>query len=658
MHLSTTLTLGGLLFVLPATLGAATGIDAHPRRSRHVRHGQYARDVDSSSVASVIGAVNALQSGVARELADRSDKVGQALYVDGGAAAITTSTETVYVTQTVTQAFCPTQTAQDGAIQVSAASPSTLTSNGPTSNTFVASSSDPNPIDTFVSTSSTADSASSSDLASSSGPIDTFVSATSDSIQNGPISLTSTSSPVHDAGLITTSASLAAPTSIGSDQGGASTLTPTIPASTPQITETINPSTSSKTKLVFAHFMVGIVSTYQASDWAKDMNLAKSKGIDGFALNIGVDDYSQKQLDLAYSAAEQISGGFDLFISFDFNWYKISQTAEVATMLKRYVDKPNQLKVDGKPFVSSFIGDGFDWSAAASQVGQELYAVPYFQPTADNANNAGLSGLFSWAAWPGQLDNQPVNASMTDSRDQTYLGVTQPAGKTYMAPVSSWFSTHFGPEVSYSKNWVFKSETLWKDRWDEILSMGDQLDFLEIVTWNDYGESHYIGPVDTPHTDDGSSKWSKGLDHTAMLDFAVPYIKAFKAGQKEPIVEQDTLTYWHRPHLRSASCDATDICNAPPTGHDFLSDTVFVATMTKAGGTVKVISGSNAPFTQQVAAGVQMIEIPMGVGKQSFEFTTSGGGSVNGDSSIEVSADCWNGIYNFNYHSGTITTGA
>ena len=71
--------------------------------------------------------------------------------------------------------------------------------------------------------------------------------------------------------------------------------------------------------------------------------------------------------------------------------------------------------------------------------------------------------------------------------------------------VSPWFSTHFGPEVSYSKNWVFPGDLLWHRRWEDILSLQPQ--FIEIVTWNDYGESHYIGPLDSKHTDDGGSKW-------------------------------------------------------------------------------------------------------------------------------------------------------
>jgi hypothetical protein len=45
--------------------------------------------------------------------------------------------------------------------------------------------------------------------------------------------------------------------------------------------------------------------------------------------------------------------------------------------------------------------------------------------------------------------------------------------------------THFGKEVPYSKNWLFLSETLWYDRWQQILQLQDDLQYLEIVTWNE-----------------------------------------------------------------------------------------------------------------------------------------------------------------------------
>ena len=190
------------------------------------------------------------------------------------------------------------------------------------------------------------------------------------------------------------------------------------------------------------------------------MKIAKAHGIDGFALNIGKDDYSQKQLDLAYAAAEVVD--FDLFISFDFNWYHIDEVDAVATMLKRYMDKPKQYMVGGKPFVSTFIGDGFDWAAVEKAVGKPIHSVPFYEPTAQNADSPSVSGLFSWyvfplervcvlidrSAWPGQLGNKPIKEAMSDERDLLYMSLTDPVKKDYMAPVSPWcksslFSTEY-----------------------------------------------------------------------------------------------------------------------------------------------------------------------------------------------------------------------
>jgi hypothetical protein len=50
------------------------------------------------------------------------------------------------------------------------------------------------------------------------------------------------------------------------------------------------------------------------------MRRAKAAGIDAFALNIGVDDYSTTQLQYAYESAA--NNDMKVFISFDFNWFK------------------------------------------------------------------------------------------------------------------------------------------------------------------------------------------------------------------------------------------------------------------------------------------------------------------------------------------------
>lgn len=56
------------------------------------------------------------------------------------------------------------------------------------------------------------------------------------------------------------------------------------------------------------------------------------------------------------------------------------------------------------------------------------------------------------------------------------------------------------------------------------------------------------------------------MPHDAMLEFAKPYIAAFKTGSPTPIIERDMLVYWHRPTLKNVECDATDNCGSRPEG--------------------------------------------------------------------------------------------
>ncbi len=83
--------------------------------------------------------------------------------------------------------------------------------------------------------------------------------------------------------------------------------------------------------------MVGNTFPYTVQDWADDITLAHSSGIDGFALNIGSDDWEPgpcgrrvrigimfpgpRPTNLAifyrYQAAQQTNLGFKLFLSLD-----------------------------------------------------------------------------------------------------------------------------------------------------------------------------------------------------------------------------------------------------------------------------------------------------------------------------------------------------
>lgn len=60
-------------------------------------------------------------------------------------------------------------------------------------------------------------------------------------------------------------------------------------------------------------------------------------------------------------------------------------------------------------------------------------------------------------------------------------------GKTYMMPVSPWFFTNM---PGFRKNWLWRGDSLWFDRWQQIVSMeaAHQPEYLQIITWNDWGE--------------------------------------------------------------------------------------------------------------------------------------------------------------------------
>lgn len=56
------------------------------------------------------------------------------------------------------------------------------------------------------------------------------------------------------------------------------------------------PRQSSQQKYVVAHHMVGNTFPYTIDDWKADISLAKSNGIDGFALNLGSEDWQSARV--------------------------------------------------------------------------------------------------------------------------------------------------------------------------------------------------------------------------------------------------------------------------------------------------------------------------------------------------------------------------
>ncbi|KAL3495713.1 glycoside hydrolase [Aspergillus germanicus] len=394
-------------------------------------------------------------------------------------------------------------------------------------------------------------------------------------------------------------------------------------------------------KYVTAHFMVGIVEHYTLDDWKEDMELAKEIGIDAFALNCAsIDKYTDPQLALAYEAAEAVN--FKVFISFDFAYWSNGDSPRITSIMQKYANHPGQFQYGGAALVSTFVGDSFNWTPVKSAVQHPLFAVPMIQdPAWSGTANTGIDGAFSWYAWPTDGGNSIIPGPMTTVWDDRYLKSL--GNKAYMAPVSPWFSTHFN-----TKNWVFICEEQITIRWQQMLEMQPEL--IEIISWNDYGESHYIGPYSAAHSDDGSAQWTKDFPHDAWRIISKPYIAAYKAGAHEPVVDYEQLVYWYRPTPKEVTCTKDPL--GKPNGYQMLSDSIFVTTLLTEPATLTVWSGNREAVSVEVGAGIVTSRVPMGVGVQYFEVSRNGYTFIWGEGGMDVVDHC--DYYNYNVYVGSL----
>ncbi|KAL2022037.1 hypothetical protein VTK56DRAFT_6277 [Thermocarpiscus australiensis] len=245
-----------------------------------------------------------------------------------------------------------------------------------------------------------------------------------------------------------------------------------------------SPAKPKSNRKVFAHYMVGLTCGQSPSQWTHDIQTARAAGIDGFALNIGPSDpWTDAQLHLAYTIAEQL-GDFFLFISFDMAPGRSWAVVQVVDLINRYKGSVAQMLVNGKPLVSTFEGPAWsdNWPEVRCRTGG-IFLVPDWSsigPYGIASKLDLIDGAFSWNAWPTMGCTR-----MTAVEDKLYIRSL--GGKKYMMGVSPWFYTHL---PQWNKNWHCSSESLWYDRWQQVIET--QPDFVQIITWNDFGESSYI----------------------------------------------------------------------------------------------------------------------------------------------------------------------
>ncbi|KAF8191300.1 glycoside hydrolase family 71 protein [Pholiota molesta] len=355
---------------------------------------------------------------------------------------------------------------------------------------------------------------------------------------------------------------------------------------------------SNAPKLVVAHVIVGNTYPYTKENWKRDIALAASKGIDAFALNIGRDDWQPARVSDAYSAA--IGTDFKMFFSFDMASFPCGGEGDgnlLRQLIKGYNGHPNQLVYKDKNFVSTFGGQFCRFGAGSLDDGwynimkkdmPPVHFVPaFFINPSELQNMRSIDGAYSWdSAWPmGKYD---INSS-TDVEYQKYL-----KGRTYMAGVSPWFFTHYS-QATYNKNMIYRPDSwLYASRWELLKQNRNSIDLAQIITWNDYGESHYIGPIEGPSR---NPRW---------LDLAQYYIAAYKTGNYPPI-HKDRVFLWGRLYPKNANSGDPV---GKPANYEWTEDTLWADVLLSKPAHFEMTCGGSK-YSGNLPAGANKVKMPL-----------------------------------------------
>jgi glucan endo-1,3-alpha-glucosidase len=129
------------------------------------------------------------------------------------------------------------------------------------------------------------------------------------------------------------------------------------------------------------------------------------------------------------------------------------------------------------------------------------------------------------------------------------------------------------------ENWYRRGEQNLEYRFGQVLKL--QPDMLELQTWNDAGESHYMGNL-WPEPIQGSQipSYTNGYGHTGYWQILPSFIQAYKRGDTNTNNMFPTNgaaaqgVFWHHTLLTSADCSGDSL--GKPSGLENMEDQVTV----------------------------------------------------------------------------------
>lgn len=193
----------------------------------------------------------------------------------------------------------------------------------------------------------------------------------------------------------------------------------------------------------------------------------------------------------------------------------------------------------------------------------------------------------------------------------------------------------------------------------------------QIITWNDFGESHYIGPIRKPGIPRGAEWYVENDPHDGWRALLPHYIDQYKYGnitafslnstQRSNHRKGDIISYWYRRNPAHAGSAGGTTGNNPAFGEPILDpamlaqDKVFVSVLVTAPSDVHVqIGNSSATLLKAKTAGVSHFSVPFNGRLGSVRIVISKfGHEITGVTGPEITENCYKGYANWNAFAGS-----
>ncbi|KAJ7078492.1 glycosyl hydrolase family 71-domain-containing protein, partial [Mycena epipterygia] len=346
----------------------------------------------------------------------------------------------------------------------------------------------------------------------------------------------------------------------------------------------------SSSNLVVAHFILGNTYKYKTADWVYDIKLAASIGITAFALNIGNDEWQKKQIHKAFEAVQSFN--FNLFLSFDMGSIPCSSVADAPLLqdfITQFQDSASYQRINDLPLVSAFSGQECKfgqkntddaWNYAIKGVpSKPVYFIPAFFVDPSKFP-AVMDGGFNMSA-RSQSFQSMANKSLqwnatwpTGDYDVNFARLT-PIGSATSVVAHTWPESPPGSSHTIRLKRTTRTSSTFatigcSQGAGSWIANRDKVDIVQFITWNDFGESHHVGPLLQDDSQPNSEAWVNGFDHQGWLDLFAYHIQAFKTGVY-PTITRDRIFLWAR--LYPAKANASDPIGSPLHGEwsrDFL----------------------------------------------------------------------------------------